>query len=233
MNLIKLERREKENNKDYVYRTLYQSIIYNYLYPNEIVSETELQEYFSMSRSPIREALSILTHLGLLEVNPHRSTVVAPLNENIIRDTAFLRTSADKFAIETCIKFDDLSPLVQELNCILDKVLEYEPKSQLEYIKHIHINIDESFHDTIYRYAGFVELSNILKNTNTHYSRFRVLYLKEWISKDLFFNNHMSIVNLLKKQDKELIDAFYFNRLDNVFENIQTIKLKYPNYFVK
>ena len=62
MEIYEMPRLEGETNSDFVYRSLRESIIRITLRPGEIISEPLLQNYFQMSRSPIREALSILKH---------------------------------------------------------------------------------------------------------------------------------------------------------------------------
>jgi DNA-binding GntR family transcriptional regulator len=48
--------------------------------PGERLDEVSLAERFGVSRTPIREALHALAASGLLEVRPHRGTIVAELS---------------------------------------------------------------------------------------------------------------------------------------------------------
>lgn len=62
-----------------VHDTLQREILTLDLAPGSALDETQLARRFSMSRSPIREALSRLAAERLVVMLPNRSTVVAPL----------------------------------------------------------------------------------------------------------------------------------------------------------
>ncbi len=63
-----------------VYETLRDEIIELKQKPGSPLDETSLSERFSMSRSPIREALVRLSADGLVETLANRSTIVTPLD---------------------------------------------------------------------------------------------------------------------------------------------------------
>lgn len=63
-----------------VYETLRHDILTLALKPGAPLDETRLAERFSMSRSPIREALIRLASEELVIILPNRSTLVAPLD---------------------------------------------------------------------------------------------------------------------------------------------------------
>jgi DNA-binding GntR family transcriptional regulator len=58
-------------------RQLSERIIDGTLPPGAVLDETQLAQDFSVSRTPIREALRLLAASGLVEQRPHRSTIVA------------------------------------------------------------------------------------------------------------------------------------------------------------
>ena len=72
MEIFKFDRYENENNRDFIYRSLKESIIRATIKPGEAISEPKLQQIFNVSRSPIREAISVLDHEGLVEVQPKK-----------------------------------------------------------------------------------------------------------------------------------------------------------------
>lgn len=53
----------------------------------QLPSERELGKQFGVSRTSIREAIRVLTQMGLVEVNHGRGTFVAEQNANAIRNT--------------------------------------------------------------------------------------------------------------------------------------------------
>jgi DNA-binding GntR family transcriptional regulator len=62
-----------------IYETLRDEILSLTLQPSELVDEASLAKRFSVSRSPVREALVRLVSESLLQTLPNKGTIVAPL----------------------------------------------------------------------------------------------------------------------------------------------------------
>ena len=58
-------------------------IVRGVLAPGAALDETELANRFSVSRTPVREAIRMLGASGLVEVRPHRAAVVAKPSPSI------------------------------------------------------------------------------------------------------------------------------------------------------
>ncbi|PRY83079.1 GntR family transcriptional regulator [Donghicola tyrosinivorans] len=71
---------EKLTGSAKVYKQLREDILRMDLAPGQPLDEVGLAERFSLSRSPIREALVKLAGEGLVHVLPNRSTIVSPIN---------------------------------------------------------------------------------------------------------------------------------------------------------
>ena len=71
---------EKLTGSAKVYKQLREDILRMELEPGQPLDEVGLAERFSLSRSPIREALVKLAGEGLVQVLPNRSTIVSPIN---------------------------------------------------------------------------------------------------------------------------------------------------------
>jgi DNA-binding GntR family transcriptional regulator len=50
------------------------------LAPGELIVENELSQQLGVSRTPLREALKVLSSEGLVELRPHRTPIVAPVD---------------------------------------------------------------------------------------------------------------------------------------------------------
>ncbi|NOD77559.1 MULTISPECIES: GntR family transcriptional regulator [unclassified Ruegeria] len=77
---METKKRAKGGGSKYVYETLKREILSLALKPGTPLDETGLSERFSMSRSPVREALVRLSAEGLVVMLSNRSTLVAPIN---------------------------------------------------------------------------------------------------------------------------------------------------------
>ncbi|HEX3874121.1 MAG TPA: GntR family transcriptional regulator [Solirubrobacteraceae bacterium] len=84
------------------------------LKPGERVREEWLSSRLGISRPPLREAIRVLVHQGLLERMPRRGVRVVELTDADIRDIYSLRSVLDRFALELGVPVGDpamLAPL--------------------------------------------------------------------------------------------------------------------------
>lgn len=73
-------RRAKGTGARFAYEVIRDEILEMRLEPGQPLDETSLATRFTMSRSPVREALIRLAGEGLVVILPNRSTIVAPLD---------------------------------------------------------------------------------------------------------------------------------------------------------
>ena len=81
---------ERRTMSEEVYRRLRDAIVSGELRPGERIRDYELAEQLGTSKTPIRHALARLAELGLVEMQRNRSTRVAPLDLDRIRDAIAL-----------------------------------------------------------------------------------------------------------------------------------------------
>ncbi|WP_323768579.1 GntR family transcriptional regulator [Marinovum sp.] len=72
--------RKRGGGSRHVLEVLRDEILELRLAPGTALDETALAARFAMSRSPVREALIRLSAVGLVQMLPNRSTIVAPLD---------------------------------------------------------------------------------------------------------------------------------------------------------
>ena len=76
MKIELLEKNSYETIKNYTYRVLRSNIIDLNLKPGESISENEIANNLNVSRTPVREAFSLLVSEQLLEIYPQKGTQV-------------------------------------------------------------------------------------------------------------------------------------------------------------
>jgi DNA-binding GntR family transcriptional regulator len=75
-----------------VYELLLDHILNGAFRPGERLKDAELTAWLGVSRTPVREALSRLVSVGLVQTAPNRYTIVAPLvSEEVVGAVAVLR----------------------------------------------------------------------------------------------------------------------------------------------
>ena len=89
-----------ENNKEFSYRVIKESIMSLELRPGQEISEIELAEALQISRTPIREVMTKLREENLVNVIPQVGTYVSKIKLKLIEEAAFMRFTLEKEIIE-------------------------------------------------------------------------------------------------------------------------------------
>ena len=95
-------KKTETNLKQIAYETIKRKIIHCDYMPNDILSEMMLMEEIDASRTPIREALNMLSQEGLVRIIPKKGIMVLPLTEEILQTDI-----ADNEHAERCGDLDD------------------------------------------------------------------------------------------------------------------------------
>ncbi|PKQ36275.1 MAG: GntR family transcriptional regulator [Actinobacteria bacterium HGW-Actinobacteria-11] len=69
----------RTSRREQIFDVLKDAIVSGDLAPGETLSDKKLEEWLGASRTPIRDAISRLANLGLVEVLPQKGTRVAPI----------------------------------------------------------------------------------------------------------------------------------------------------------
>lgn len=228
MEIYEMPRLEGETNSDYVYRSLRESIIRITLRPGEIISEPLLQNYFQMSRSPIREALSILKHENLLSVAPKSRTQVVLMNKRLLMESRYLRCVMEEKILKRILE-KDTEPLQQQLKKIMDEA-EDAMKHRSSAVKVI-FDYDSLFHRTVFEFAGFSYLWDMIRTYNIQYSRFLNLYVEEKLYGESFLPDHRKLIQRIKDKDWPHLEQYVNDNYTHVEGYLRELETKHPSYF--
>ena len=102
----------KPTASDMAYAAIRDLILRTELKPGQVLSESAMLARLQIGRTPLRDALRLLSHDGLVVIEPRRGTMVAPLTisdldaifeariaiESVIADAAIARVSAQDIA---------------------------------------------------------------------------------------------------------------------------------------
>ena len=91
-------------NTDKIYQTLRQEIMLLTLEPGTLVSEGDISQRFSVSRTPVREVFKRLELEGLLEVRPQRGTFVSRLRLGSLYDLVFSSCVSKSWNRNSCLR---------------------------------------------------------------------------------------------------------------------------------
>ena len=224
-----MPRLEGETNSDFVYRSLRESIIRITLRPGEIISEPLLQNYFQMSRSPIREALSILKHENLLSVAPKSRTQVVLMNKRLLMESRYLRCVMEEKILKRILEKEDTEPLQQKLKQIMDEA-EDAMEHRASAVKVI-FDYDSLFHRTVFEFAGFSYLWDMIRTYNIQYSRFLNLYVEEKLYGESFLPDHRKLIQRIRDKDWAHLEQYVNDNYVHVEGYLRELETKHPSYF--
>lgn len=184
--------------KDRVMETLSGWILDGVLEPGERIYDEELSSYFSVSRTPVREALQMLAEKGLVEILPARYTRVTPIDPEDLKKiyplVAHLHGLAMRFAFP-CVGAAELSHL-EELNEVLAEALENDRVQDS-------LLADQKFHDLMLELADNHYLSDFIARLSLHIRRAELAYFKQKNEHFHTLFGHAKILDALRAHDLE------------------------------
>ncbi|EKQ51432.1 MULTISPECIES: GntR family transcriptional regulator [unclassified Clostridium] len=219
-----------ELNKNTTSKTIYyklrEEIINLYLEPGTNISEKELSEKYSVSRTPVREALVRLAQEGLVNIYPQKGTVVSLIDLSAVEEGRFLREHLERAVVkEACKEFSQENILALEMNLKLQKMyIENHDNKKL-------FEADEQFHKIIFEGCNKKRIWNSINDASTEFQRIRILRLSTNSSWDNIYQQHKEIFNAIKNKEIEKAEEIMEKHLNMVIFDKNQIKENYPNYF--
>jgi DNA-binding GntR family transcriptional regulator len=153
------QNKSKGEVNDFVYKSLKELILSGHLRPGNRLVHQELGDRFSVSRTPVREALERLFQEGYAGRRPRRGFFVAEFDTGDIRDLYGIREALEIFAYDaSCamgIHNDDLVELVE----ICHQYAQMFPGS----ISRARLELDQRFHLKLASLCGNQDLCRTLE----------------------------------------------------------------------
>lgn len=162
-------RKESESGSAFAYRVLRDNIMRMRLEPGEVLNEPLLAEELGVSRTPVREALFHLKDDKLVEIHPHRASIVTLIDFAFVREGYFTRTVVEPMVTGLACDFLNAG-VIAALEDILagqEQVLDSNGDTNRFHA------LNQQFHQTIYEAGGMQELWNSVTAMTTHYDRLR------------------------------------------------------------
>lgn len=128
---------------------LRQMILEGQLQPGEKIREKLLTEQFGVSRTPLREALKVLAAEGLLELLPHRGTVVTKQSDGEIAEVFLVLAALEGLAGELAARNASEEDLKKIRAMTGDLRRTYEQTDRPTYFR-----INQSIHRALLNLAG-------------------------------------------------------------------------------
>lgn len=185
--------------KERVYKTLQQWIINGTLEPEERLNDVELAKYFSVSRTPVREALQQLAEQKLVIMVPSSGTYVAPIDLNDMAYVYELLGGLQAYAIELGIERVTEENL-RVMHHINETFFQYAQQGDAEKI----MEADWAFHRCIAELAKNPYLVSYTEQLMLQAHRNEIHFFKTSHHTQQSFNTHERILAALRNHDLEV-----------------------------
>lgn len=205
--------RQPKTAKELVYTKMREWIINGTLQPEEKISDQEIAQYFSVSRTPVREAIQMLADQKLVNIYPGRETRVSPLNMDEAIYTYGMMAELHVLALEFSY------PKITR-----ETIAELRKTDQSFYAAAEKHNVEEAaaydqrFHGTFIQLSDHYFLAEFTHILASHIQRIENLYYMQHAS--VSFESHEGIIAALEEHDlpkaKEAMRNNWIHTLEKV-----------------
>lgn len=202
-----------------VVERLENEIIEGRLQPGQRLVETALCEAWNISRSPVREALRILTGEGFLILVPRKGTFVAPFNRKEVIEIYQIRANLESLATYLAIKRREPS-LLPTLRSIQNNLINAVNSGDTRAYRTLNLE----FHNAIIKASDNAQLIRMLLSLEKHIQRYRFSTSPKR-GFDELLANHERIMDLIASGDAELAEQ---ERKARILSNIPILLGKIP-----
>lgn len=217
---IKLVQDDFQPLRNVVFNTLRDAILRGDLQPGERLMEIHLAKKLGVSRTPVREAISMLEQEGLAVTYPRRGAQVAKMTVKDLDDVLEIREVLDTLAASlACRNMNS-----DDINNLAAACADFEKATRGNDIREV-VRTDEAFHNVIYEASGNPRLRAILLNLKGQMYRFRFEYVKDKSNYPFLIKEHKDILEALKTRNEEEVIKHTKKHLVNQMESVRQVIL--------
>ena len=219
------ERLPRETGRDYALRVLKENIVNLEIAPGSQISENELSAALGISRAPIREALSELEKVKIVEIQPQKKTSVLLSDPVLVEEARFMRSTLEDAVIgEVCMQRTEQDLFRLEENLTLQDLAFRSNALDQVMIK------DNEFHRYFFEISRKPEIYQLMQTLQIHFDRVRNLTLYTIIDRKIL-EEHKEIFRCIREQDVENARIRLRAHLERVQVDSSVVRKAYPQYF--
>lgn len=217
------------NSSEYIYHCLTDEIINLTLKPGQPLSENQLCERFSVSRTPIRSVLQRLSNVGLVTVVPYKGSFVTLLNFDDIQQMIYMRIAVESAVIRD---FMDLcTPIIEEkLKYIIRKQIVLTEGSDFSISRFF--ELDSQFHKVWFKVTRLENLWSMIQKSQIDYTRFRMLDIVSAQNCKEIIQEHEALFDLIHKKNANDVEPLVQKHLCGGIHRLgERIHTDFRDYF--
>lgn len=199
---------------DIVFEKIEDAILSGEFKKGDVITELKLCEILSVSRTPVREALTRLKQEGLIKESG-KGAIVVGVDEADLFDIYEIRMRTEGLAAAKCaavITDGELKTLEETLE--LQEF--YTAKKQPDSIK----RLDSQFHEQIYSYCGSRTLETLLSELHRKVQRYRKTSFANPERALMAVKEHREIFEAIAAHDEALAEKLTAKHIANARESI-------------
>lgn len=206
-----------------IYEWLKGEIIANRLHPGTVIDKNELKDQLNVSLTPLREALILLSHDGLLELNPSLNTKVTLIDIDIVRESVFIRAALEGSIAE---KLAEEGLTLEQLNG-LKEILEKHAKAlEMKAISEVY-KLDFAFHQMLSELSGFQSLWKHVEQYRVHIDRVLNCSPDNLQLIRSSFNDHKKIIEAIEQRSAAIARNRMRKHVSRIMQDIDSLPTQY------
>lgn len=201
--------------RDVVFRTLRDAILEGTLPPGTRLMELQLSGQLGVSRTPVREALKMLSMESLVTLSARRGAVVAPIQASNLKDALEVRAALEELAVrKACRNMDE-----ETLSMLERAELEFEQALNRQNTT-LSARQDVHFHDIILQTAHNRRLMQQLTQIREEIYRYRLENLKDEATYRNLVAEHRQIIQAFRGRDEERAAEVMTRHIENQAQSL-------------
>lgn len=205
-----------------VYQILRNEIFIGKKKPGERLIESKIAQEIGVSRSPVREAIRLLEHEGLV-VNADGVLTIFPLTVEAIGDLYQCRIAVESYAAFLATR-NITEEDIKELSRLLETALDAEKKKD----SYAAVVVNTKFHMLINRACGNKHILEISERmlVQSHLARNILFTIHKRPSS--YLEEHGNIIEAIKGRDPKEAELLMRRHIEHVWEYLQDALEKNP-----
>jgi len=206
---------DKYSLRGRVFNKIREDILSGVYQESDELKENTIGLELGVSRTPVREALRQLELEGLVTIIPNKGAYVTGITSKDIHDIYMIRSYLEGLCAKwACEHITEAQ--IEELEEIIYLSEFHARRSHNEQL----VDLDNKFHDLIYRASGSKILDHVLSDFHHYVERIRKITLSRSSRATKSNEEHALILDAIKKRDGDLAEAIAHNHIMNTIKNI-------------
>ena len=197
-----------------IYKILESEIVALKIAPGDVLTENSLCERFHVSRTPIRSVLQRLQENRFVQIIPHKSTTVTPINLDVASQLIYERVAIESMVFRDFIR--TVSPPDAEkvryglyrMEQVAQKARDLEPFDIYEFLE-----CDHAMHALWFYATGKVVLWQRISRPHPDYSRLMRLDVVGARNVQEVLADHQEMMRMIDAREEEHIEELMVRHL--------------------